>query len=111
MLRWSAQTTNRHFDLRAIVKPSIDPLIPGGRALIGLGRSAAAITEPDATAVERVASELGGQAATDAAAVATAFEGLNRIVDGVGLPVSKASRRDRGDLIELLGLEGFPHAH
>lgn len=109
MLRSSAETTHRRVDIRAIADTAIDSLIPGGRALAELGRAAATIGSPDETATIAVAEELGTQAATDAAAVATAFEGLNRIVDGVGLPVGKASRRDLADLIDALGLDSFPH--
>lgn len=110
MLRWSAETTGRTVDLAAVSDPSIDPKLEGGTALVAVGRLGATITTPDAGAVELVATELGREAAADAAAVAAAFEGLNRIVDGVGLPVSRARKRDDADLIESLGLDSFPHA-
>jgi hypothetical protein len=110
MLRWSAETTGRAVDLTAVVDPNVDPLLVAGEALSALGRLGSAITAPDASAVELVADRLGIEAAADAAAVAAAFEGLNRIVDGVGLPVSRASKRDDADLIDQLGLDAFPHA-
>lgn len=110
MLRWSAETTGREVDITAISHPDVEPRIEGGSALASLGRVGARVTEPDSTAADRVAAELGAQAASDAAAAAAAFEGLNRIVDGVGLPVGRASRRDDADLIQALGLHRFPHA-
>ena len=109
MLRWSARETNRDVDLRAIVDPQVDPLLPGGRELTAVARAAVG-NRPDAEPVSRLAAVLGGQAATDAAAVAAAFESFNRVVDGTGLPVGKGARRRAGDLIELLGLGRFPHA-
>ena len=90
--------------------PNVDSLLEGGRALATLGRLGSTITAPDPGALELVADQLGPEAAADAAAVAAAFEGLNRIVDGVGLPVNRARKRDDAELIEALGLDSFPHA-
>ena len=110
MLRWSAETTGREVELAAVGDPSVDPLLECGHALAALGRLGSTITAPDARAVELVADRLGPEAAADAAAVAAAFEGLNRIVDGVGLPVNRARKRDETELITALGLDSFPHA-
>ena len=110
MLRWSAETTGREVELAAVADPRVDPLLEAGRELADLGRLGSSITAPDAGAVESVADRLGPEAAADAAAVAAAFEGLNRIVDGVGLPVSRARKRDDAELIEALGLDSFPHS-
>lgn len=110
MLRWSAETTGRVVELSAVSDPNIDPRLEAGRELADLGRVGSTITSPDAGAAESVADRLGPEAAADAAAVAAAFEGLNRIVDGVGLPVNRARKRDDAALIEALGLDSFPHA-
>ena len=110
MLRWSAETTGREVELTAVSDPHVESRLEGGRALAAVGRLGATITAPDASAVELVAADLGSGAAADAAAVAAAFEGLNRIVDGVGLPVNRARKRDDAELIEALGLDSFPHA-
>ena len=109
MLRWSARETNRNVDLRAIADPETDPLVPGGPELAAMARAAVG-TEPDPAPVRRVAEVLGGRTATDAAAVAAAFESFNRVVDGTGLPVGKGARKRAADIIELLGLHRFPHA-
>jgi hypothetical protein len=110
MLRWSAEATDREVELAAVSDPSTDSRLDAGGALAALGRLGATITAPDASAVELVAAELGVEAAADAAAVAAAFEGLNRIVDGVGLPVNRARKRDDAELIARLRLDRFPHA-
>lgn len=110
MLRWSAETTGRRIEITSITDRTVDPGIEGGAALAAMARSVPDLHRPDAGPVSDVAEQLGGQAATDAAAVAAAFEGLNRIVDGVGLPIGRAARRDQADLIEILGLSSFPHA-
>ena len=110
MLRWSAETTGREVDLAAVSDPNVDPRLVAGEALAAVGRLGSTIAAPDASAAELVDAELGSEAAADAAAVAAAFEGLNRVVDGVGLPVSRARKRDDAELIEALGLDSFPHA-
>ncbi len=109
MLRWSARETNRDVDLRAIADPEVDPLVPGGPELAAMARAAVG-TRPDAGPVTRLAEVVGARTATDAAAVAAAFESFNRVVDGTGLPVGRGARRRAADVIELLGLARFPHA-
>ena len=110
MLRWSAETTGRALDLSSVADPSRQPGIEAGPVLGELARTASSITSPNSDAVVRVAEQLGPAAASDAAAVAAAFEGLNRIVDGTGLPIGRAARRDQADIISALNLDRFPHA-
>ena len=109
MLSSSASETGRQIDIGGIADPQVDPGVPGGRQLTALGRGAAGI-EVSTDLVDAVAQEIGAAAAVDAAAVAAGFEYLNRIVDGSGLPVGKASRVQLADTIELLGLNTFSHA-
>ena len=109
MLSSSAETTGRPLDVRAIVDPSIDPLVPGGRELIALGRAAVS-TRPDRTAFDSLVEAIGLEAAVEAVGVAANFEIMNRVVDATGLPVSKGSRATLGHLIDALGLSAFPHA-
>lgn len=110
MLRWSSEATGRPVDIRAVADQTVVSGLEGGDELSGLARTASQIVTPDTTAVCAVADALGDQAASDATAVAAAFEGLNRIVDGTGLPIGRAARRDQADIIDLLGLSAFPHA-
>ena len=109
MLSSSASETGRKIDIGGIADPQVDPGVPGGHQLTALGRGAAGI-EVSTNLVDAVAAEIGAGAAVDAAAVAAGFEYLNRIVDGSGLPVGKASRIQLADTIESLGLNSFPHA-
>lgn len=109
MLRWSAEQTGRTVDLRAVADPTRDSGLPGGAALAALARTATA-TRPNAAPATALAASIGPAAAIDAAAVAAAFESFNRVVDGTGLPVGKAARRDQADIIEQLELDRFPHA-
>jgi len=109
MLRWSAQETHRPVDLAGIVDDRVDPLVPGGRELVALGRAAAERTA-DRRAFDDVARLIGVAPAFDAAGVAANFEIMNRVVDAVGLPVGRKRREDEAELIDLLGLGAFPHA-
>ena len=109
MLRWSAEKTNRPIDFGAIVDVSTPLGINGGAELVSLG-AAAAGTEADASHTHRLAEVVGDAAAVKAAAVAGAFELYNRIVDATGLPVGRVQRDSLSDVIDTLGLDGFPHA-
>ncbi len=96
-------------DLGGIVDSAVDPLLPGGRQLVGLARC---ITNraPDRGAFDAVAGVLGPEAAVDAAAVAANFQVMNRVVDATGLPVGRRRREDNAELIAVLGLDRFAHA-
>ncbi len=109
MLRWSAEETGREVDVRAVVDPEVDPRLPGGRALVAL---ATATITGDAVAPARnaVAGELGPAALVDTAAIVGNFEMMNRIADGVGIPVGRARRAQAADLVATLHLDRFPHA-
>lgn len=109
MLSWSATETNQDLDLAAIVTPGADPGLAAGRQLIDLGLASVG-TAPDGTAVAGVAAVLGPGPALKAACVAGAFEIYNRVVDATGLPTGPAMRRDLASIIDVLGLDGFPHA-
>lgn len=109
MLSSSAEETGKTINVGAIVNPAVDSGVAGGRQLIALGLGAAG-TQIDTGLVDAVAAEIGREAAVDAAAVAGAFEHLNRIVDGSGLRVGKAAKAMLQGHIDVLGLDRFPHA-
>jgi hypothetical protein len=108
MLSWSAAETGQTLDLSALVDEG-ELGIPAGRKLIEVGRASTG-TETDAGAVVAVAEILGEAAAVYAAGVAGAFELLNRAVDAVGLPVGRVYRERMAEIIDVLGLDAFPHA-
>ena len=112
MLSWSSEINQTPVDIRAITDSSIDPLTPGGVALLRfvdatLARSTVAIS----AAAEIVSAELGPVALVDAAGVIGNFQMMNRVADGTGMPVGPGSRKRHADLIDQLGLERFDHAN
>ena len=109
MLSWSAEDTGRRVDIsRLIGDGGIG--IPAGAELVGVGRASVGV-ESNPGPVAAVAEVIGEPAAVYAAAVAAAFELLNRAVDAIGLPTGPASRRRLADVIQALDMESFPHAH
>jgi hypothetical protein len=109
MLSWSIEEANARVDLKAITDPTTDPLIPGGRELLGYvdaTLSGKNISEARAAVI----AALSESAAVDAAAVIGNFEMMNRIADGVGMPVGGGTRKQASQVISDLGLDRFPHA-
>lgn len=107
MLSWSAQTTDTPVDLRAVVDPRTDPLLPAGRELVVFVDSV--LAEPDPAAARAVIAELGEAALVSAASVIANFQMMNIVADATGMPVGKGSRLRNADLIEDLGLARFDH--
>lgn len=110
MLSWSSKINQIPVNVRAITDSSLDPLIPGGDALLRfvdavLARSTVGI----GAAVTVVMAELGQAGLVDAAAVIGNFQMMNRVADGTGMPVGAGSRRRHADLIDQLGLDRFDH--
>jgi hypothetical protein len=109
MLSWSIEETNARVELKSITEPSIDPLIPGGRELLAFVDAVLRGGDIPGTRAA-VITALGEKAAVDAAAVIGNFEMMNRIADGVGMPVGGGTRKHQSQLISDLGLDRFPHA-
>ena len=109
MLSWSIEETKGEINLMAISQPAVDPLVPGGSELLvyvdailsGAGIGAAR---------NAVAAAVSPSGAVDAAAVTGNFEMMNRIADGVGMPVGGGPRRRMKQIITDLQLDRFPHA-
>jgi hypothetical protein len=111
MLSWSSEINQSPVDVRAVTDSTIDPLVPGGAALLRfvdatLARSTAGIE----AAAEAVTAELGPDGLVDAAAVIGNFQMMNRVADGAGMPVGTGSRIRNAALINLLGFDRFDHA-
>lgn len=107
MLSWSAQTTNVPVDLRAVVDPRVDPLLPAGRELVAFADSV--LAEPNPAAARTLREAHGEQALVFAASVIANFQMMNTVADATGMPVGKGSRIKNADLIEELGLDRFDH--
>jgi hypothetical protein len=109
MLSWSIEETSRRVDLLPIATGEGDPLIPGGKQLIDYVTAVLSGTNITSTR-DAVVAGLGPEAAVDAAAVIGNFEMMNRIAEGVGMPVGAGTRTTMAAVIEDLGLDHFPHA-
>lgn len=109
MLSWSSEETNQRINLTPIAEGGGDPLLPGGGELVGYVNAALAGSGV-AAARAAVVDALGAAAAVDAAAVIGNFEMMNRIADGVGMPVGAGTRKRMAAIIQRLGLDSFPHA-
>lgn len=90
MLRESANHQGQPVEVVAITQSMRDPLLPSGRELIAFV-DAIVLLDFDELPVARQAlhDAAGPGAVTRAAAVCASFEGTNRVVDAVGVPVNK----------------------
>ncbi len=109
MLSWSIEETKAQVELKAITERDLDPLIPGGAQLLDFV-DAALSGRGVVAARDAVVATLSEAAAVDAAAVIGNFEMMNRIADGVGMPVGSGSRQRMANIISDLALDSFPHA-
>lgn len=109
MLSSSIAATNAEVDLEAIADRTRDPMIPGGTELLNYVDSVLTGTDI-AAARAAVVAVLGNDAAVDAAGVMGNFEMMNRIADGVGMPVGTGTRKRMADIITNLELDRYPHA-
>ena len=109
MLSWSSEETKQQINLLPIADGQGNPLLPGGSELIGFVNATLA-GDGIAQARAAVVNALGPGAAVDAAGVMGTFEMMNRIADGVGMPVGRGTRTRMAGIIEELRLDGFPHA-
>lgn len=90
MLRESSKHQNSPVNVVAITDPMLDPLVPAGREISAF---VDAIVLRDPYELETARQELhdaaGPGAVTRAAGVAACFEGTNRVVDAIGVPVNR----------------------
>jgi len=90
MLRENSNANNSPVNILAITNAMLDPLVPLGRELIAFV-DAIVLLDFDELPIARQAlfNAAGAGAVTRAAAVCAGFEGTNRVVDAVGVPVNK----------------------
>ncbi len=90
MLRESATAQQQPVNVLAVTRPMLDPLLPLGRELIAfVDAIALRDVEELPIARSRLLDAAGPRAVIRAAAVCANFEGINRVVDAVGVPVNK----------------------
>lgn len=87
----------------------MDPLVEGGRDLIRLVDATLADKGDLAVARAAVTDGLGEVAAARAALVIGNFEMMNRVADGIGIPVSPTRLAAETELITTLGLDRIAH--
>jgi len=109
MLSWSVAETDQEVDLLPVAAGAGDPRLPGGTELIAYV-NAVLSGEGVAAARDAVAAALGDAATIDAASIIGNFEMMNRIADGVGMPIGAGTRKRMAAVIELLSLDQYPHA-
>lgn len=100
--------THTPLEVRAVADPTIDPLTPGGVALLAFVDAVLSGGDVASTAAA-VKAELGAAGLVDAAAVIGNFQMMNRVADGTGIPVGRGSRIRNAALIDQLGLDRFDH--
>ena len=90
MLRENSNANNTPVNILAVTDASLDPLVPLGRELVAFV-DAIVLMDWDELPIARqeLHDAAGPGAVTRAAAVCAGFEGTNRVVDAVGVPVNK----------------------
>lgn len=111
-LRWSGEILGYEIDISGVTDPSVDVGVPGGKKLIGLvdafvGDSA----ESPQEARMAVREALGDEAFVDAAAVFGNFEMMNRVAEGVGLPIAPQAIEREAEMMKTLGLYDLMKSH
>jgi hypothetical protein len=112
MLSWSSEETNSPVNVMAVADPTVDPLTPGGVALM---RFTDAIlegaTDRMTAAREHLEGQVGQTGVVNAAGVIGNFQMMNRVADGTGMPVGRGSRIRHAGLIERLDLGRLDHTN
>jgi hypothetical protein len=109
MLSVSIQANNEDANLHGVLDTSIDTGIPHGELLRSFAE-ALVLRGPELPDLrERIRSELGDEALTDASGTAGNFQRQVRIADAIGIPLDDAMLQRTAELREELGLDRFHH--
>ena len=109
MLRESSLATSTPLDLAAITDRTVDPLVPGGPALLDLVDAILLGSDGGAAARRAVSDQLGPAALVDAAAVFATFEMMNRVADGTGIPMGRGRLASTADVRAAAGVDYLRH--
>jgi hypothetical protein len=114
MLRASIELEGNTADLKGLTDTKhTDGVsgVPGSDALIAFSDAFMADDETQlASARDRLAAELGEKAVVDAAGVASNFQRMVRIADGIGIPLDAPMNGASVDLREQLGINEYAAA-
>lgn len=90
MLRESSNAQGTPVNILAVTKPTLDSQVLHGSELIAFVDAIVMVDFDELPIARQALFDVAGPAAvTRAAAVCAGFEGTNRIVDAVGVPVNK----------------------
>lgn len=99
MLRASSRHTARPADLRAVLDPFSDSLVPAGRELLAFTDAAVFADTAEMPLARRELIQVAGEDATvRAAAVVGNFQMMNRLLDALGVRVGANAMRLANEL-------------
>jgi hypothetical protein len=105
MLRASARAFGYPLDEAGLTDASVDPGVPGGRALL---RFVDALFDGPAVAERKaLITAIGPEAMHDAATVFGNFQMMNRVAEASGIPVAASTLAREAETITRLGLDRF----
>jgi hypothetical protein len=109
MLRWSSETTGLPLDMRGLADRAVDVGVEGSSELLELvDRTLDRAADP-AEARVALTGRLGTAATVRAASVIGNFEMMNRLADGIGVPVGRVTIEREASTLESLGLDRIAH--
>jgi hypothetical protein len=110
MLRESSLANSTPLDLAAINDRTLDPLTPGGLAILDLVDATLGVTQlPHDMALRRALADFGAEAVVDMAAVFATFEMMNRVADGTGIPMGRGRLASTAEVRTAAGIDHLYH--
>ena len=109
MLRWSSETTGLPLEMRGLADRAVDALVEGSGGLLAFVDATLDPGVDPAAARAALEARLGAAATVRAAAVIGNFEMMNRLADGIGIPVGRVTMEREAEMLEALGLDRIAH--
>lgn len=109
MLRWSSEITGLPLEMRGLADRTVDALVEGSGELLAFVDATLDRDTDPAGARAAVVDRLGAPSAVRAAAVIGNFEMMNRLADGIGVPVGRVTMERESQMLGALGLDRIAH--
>ena len=110
-LRESGRATDLKINLEALIKPTLEIGVPGGKEILNF---AEALIGPDRSTLDKtrldLANTLGPEAISAASAIAANFTKNDRIANGCGIPSEPKMLKASKDIRANLGLNDYRSA-
>ena len=110
-LRESGRATNLDINLEALITPSLDIGVPGGKEILNFAET---LIGQDRAALDQARIELekilSPAAVSAASAIAANFSKNDRIANGCGIPTEPKMLKSSADIRANLGLNDFRSA-